>query len=96
MDVNKSRKDLLQSIIIIAIMLFVGFLPPFGMITELGMRILGIFLGCIIGWCMGHMIWPSILGLILVGLTDYSTVNEVLSVGLGYTTFWLVGFAFWL
>ena len=96
MDVNKSRKDLLQSIIIIAIMLFVGFLPPFGMITELGMRILGIFLGCIIGWCMGDMIWPSILGLILVGLTDYSTVNEMLSAGLGNTTLWLVAFSFLL
>lgn len=89
---NKSKKDLVQSIIIIAIMLLVGFLPPFGSITILGMKVLGIFLGCIIGWCMGKMIWPSLLGLLSVGLTDYSTCAGMLSEAFGNTTLWLVAF----
>lgn len=94
MENAATKKNLIQSVIIIAMMFLIGFLPPIGQITELGMRVLGIFLGCIAGWCMGHMIWPSILGLILVGLTDYSTVNGMLSAAFGNTTLWLVAFCF--
>ena len=92
LTVKKTRKDLLKTVIIIAIMLLVGFLPPFGEITKLGMQILGIFVGCVVGWCFGEMIWPSLLGLLLVGLTEYSTVGAMLAAAFGNTTLWLVAF----
>jgi len=91
-QINDAQKSTIQSVIIIAVMFLVGFLPPFGNITPLGMKILGIFLGCIIGWCMGKMIWPTLLGLLLVGLTDYSTCGEMLSAAFGNTTLWMVAF----
>ena len=81
-----SYKKWLQSAFIIGIMFIIGLFPPFGQITPLGMKILGIFLGCIAGWCMGQMIWPSILGLILAGLTDYSTVGDMFTAAFGNTT----------
>ena len=42
---NKSAKYYILSAIGIAIMLFFGYLPPFGTVTELGMKVLGIFIG---------------------------------------------------
>ena len=42
-----SYKKWIQSAFIIGIMFIIGLLPPFGQITPLGMKILGIFLGCV-------------------------------------------------
>ena len=48
-------------------MLFFGYLPPFGTVTELGMKVLGIFIGAI--WCFSTVgcFWPALLALILFG-----------------------------
>ena len=40
----------------ILIMIGVGQLPPFGEMTEYGMQMLGVFLGCIFGWLLGIVI----------------------------------------
>ena len=34
-----------------------GFLPTFGQVSPQGMKILGIFLGCIFAWCFGELVW---------------------------------------
>ena len=65
----------INSVITICLMLFFGFLPPFSTLTPLGMRILGIFLGAIYGWCTVELIWPSFLALIMLGFTEYTTVT---------------------
>mgnify|MGYP003296762918 CR=1 FL=1 len=93
MEILKNQKKLIQAIIFISIMLFFGYLPPFGAITEMGMKVLGIFLGCILAWCCGEIVWPSILGLILMGFTGYQTVAGAFSFGFGHTVVWLVVFA---
>lgn len=41
-----------------------GFLPPFGPVTELGMKVLGIFLGVLYGWIFIEIVWPSLMGII--------------------------------
>ena len=41
---KKTAKYYIFSAIGIAIMLFFGYLPPFGTVTELGMKVLGIFI----------------------------------------------------
>ena len=41
---------LIHSLICVALMVGVGFLPPIGGITPYGMDILGVFLGSIYGW----------------------------------------------
>jgi len=68
------------------LMLLVGHLPPIGCITPLGMQILGIFVGAMYGWTFSGLIWPSLLAMIMIGFTDYSTVNAVLSNGAGHQT----------
>lgn len=64
---KKSVKYYVCSAIGIAIMLLFGYLPPFGTVTELGMKVLGIFIGAI--WCFSTVgtFWPSLLALVLFG-----------------------------
>ncbi len=66
---NKSVKYYVCAIIGIAIMLFFGYLPPFGAVTELGMKVLGIFIGAIFCFSTVGCFWPSLLALVLFGVT---------------------------
>ena len=77
---------LINSIICIALMLLFRFIPPISQITPYGMEVLGIFLGSIWGWCTVGFIWPSLLGMILLGLSDYGTITAVFSEGFGNDT----------
>ena len=45
------------------------YLPPIGALTPLGMSIMGTFIGCIYGWSLINMLWPSLVGLLGLGLT---------------------------
>ena len=74
-------KYYIHFIIVLCFMFLFGFIPPVGPITELGMRILGIFIGCLWGWiATSNLIWPSIFGWIALGLTtDYLTVDGALT-----------------
>lgn len=73
----------MHSAITIALFLLVGFLPPFGEITPMGMRVLGVFLGMLYGWLTVGFAWPSLLGLFILGTTGVTTVGEALSYGFG-------------
>lgn len=77
------RKKWTQAAIIIGLMLLVGFIPPIDPITETGMQVLGIFLGCIYGWSLGEMVWPSILAMVLLGYVGENTVTAIFSAGFG-------------
>ena len=73
----------INSIIVFVLMFGVGQLPPFGQVTPLGMQILGIFVGVLYGWCTVSLIWPSLVGMVAVGATDYCTVVESFGAGFG-------------
>lgn len=49
----------------------VGFLPPFAQITDLGMRVLGVFLGVIYAWCFIALDWPSLVALCALAVIGY-------------------------
>ena len=66
---NDNVKMLIHSAIGLAFMLLFPLLPPFEPITPVGMRILGIFIGMVYLWSTLNSIWPSILGIILMGLS---------------------------
>ena len=77
---------MINSLITVAIMLIFGMLPPFAPITQLGMQVAGIFIGLIYGWTTVGLIWPSMLGMILLSLTSYGSINQVLIEGFGSST----------
>lgn len=85
-NIKKNRTYAINSIVTVAIMVFFGMLPPFEPITQLGMQVAGIFIGLIYGWTTVGLIWPSMLGMVLLGLTSYATMNQVLIEGFGSNT----------
>lgn len=45
------------------------YVPPIGALTPMGMSIMGTFIGCVYGWSLIDMVWPSLVGLLGLGLT---------------------------
>ena len=78
---KKNRKSYINIAIMFALMLGVGYLPPIAQITPLGMKVLGVFLGLIYGWCFIDLLWTSVLGIFALGLTGYTTVLGALTEG---------------
>ena len=80
----------------ISIILMFGFqyVPAIPPLTHLGMQTLGIFLGLLWAWTFVDLIWPSILGIVAVGLSGFMTIDEAFSTGFGNTTTLLVFFVF--
>lgn len=67
-------------------MVLFGFLPNIGEITDVGMAILGIYLGTIVLWALVDLVWPSFLAMILISMTGYISLPEYLSSGFGNST----------
>lgn len=63
-------------VVMFIIMIGVGSLPTFGQITDLGMKVLGVFLGTLYGWLFIDLLWPSLIGLVALGLTGFMTIGE--------------------
>lgn len=57
----------IKSIIGLAIMLFFGYLPAPAPMTQVGMIVIGQFIGLIFLWTFVDMVWPTFLGIALFG-----------------------------
>ncbi|MFZ7103938.1 MAG: SLC13 family permease [Peptococcaceae bacterium] len=91
-----STAYVINSIITLAIMIgFKYVVPAPEPLTPLGVEILGIFLGMLYGWLVvNDIIWPSIVGLVLLGLSEYTTVTNAFATGFGNKTVLLMLFFF--
>lgn len=90
---EKPKRYYVNVALILMFMLGFGFLPPFGPVTELGMKILGLFIGCIYAWTVGETVWPSVLALILLGMYGDGNVTATLSSAYGNQTLLMVVFS---
>lgn len=65
-------------IVCIALMFLGGLIPPFAPeITKAGMQILCIYVALVFLWSsVGGVIWPSILAIVALGLTEFTTVGQ--------------------
>lgn len=88
------KKTYLQYFLIIALMITIRFIPTFGEITDYGMQVLGIFIGCIVGWSLGYQYFTSISALILLSFCGENTFNSIFSGAFGHTNIIMVFFAF--
>lgn len=68
-----------------ALMFGTWFLPPIDPITPVGMQVLGIFLGLIYCWTFVGSLWPSLLGIVAMGLSDYMTIEQAVAGSFGNT-----------
>ena len=73
----------IKVLIMIIIVLGIGSLQPFGSITPLGMKALGIFIGALYGWCLLDTLWVSIFAIIAVGYTCSSVIGAL---GTGFSS----------
>ena len=70
--------------VIMLILVACGWLLPAGeVITPMGMKAIGIFAGLIYGWIFIDLIWPSLLGLVLLSFTGYGSLTDVFGEGFG-------------
>lgn len=75
-----SRKSMIHIAIGYAIMIIISHLPGFSTVTPVGMTILGIYAGTIYLWCTASIGWPSLVSMVLVGMSSYeATVPQVFS-----------------
>ena len=75
-SVSDSR-HILHIVVFFLLTFGIGFLPPFG-ITEMGMKILGVFLGMLYGWTFIGFAWPSMLCLVALGFTGYAAPGQII------------------
>lgn len=76
----------INSVVCVVLMVGFRFLPTFGQVTPYGMEVLGIFFGAIYGWCTVGFIWPSLLGMLLLGFSQYGTITDVFAEGFSNST----------
>ena len=69
--------------IIFCCFLFSKYVPPPAGLPPISMEVLGIFVGTLWGWITFGMGWPSILGLLAFGMSDYCSMNSALSTAFG-------------
>lgn len=63
----------------ILIMLIFSCFNPFGPVTATGVKVLGVFLGTMYLWTFVDTLWPSLLGVIMLGFTGFGSFNSLLS-----------------
>ena len=63
--------------------LFGRLFEPTYPLTEVGMQIMGVFLGVIWLWCFVGFLWPSLLSLVAFGLTDFAGFAQVMTMSFG-------------
>ena len=78
-----SVKNTVHIIITFALMFGFGFLPQFSLLTESGMKIIGILLGAIYGISFCGPAWPSLLAMGALVILQVAPSSSVLSTGLG-------------
>ena len=82
------RNQYIHTIIGVVLMFSGWFIPPAAPITEVGMQLVGIFAGLVYLWSTSGMLWPSILGIAAMIISDYGTMTSVLAASFGNYSVW--------
>ena len=79
---NDGIVKIVKFAIMMALMVGIGMLEPFGQITPMGMKVLGVFVGTLFGWMFLDFIVSSTVGLVFLGLSGYTTVLGAFQTGI--------------
>lgn len=89
----KDNTFYIKIVAILILMIGIGYLPAFGSITPYGMKILGIFIGCVVGWGFGYQFITSVFALILLSFQGENTIDTVMTGAFGNGSLVMVLFA---
>lgn len=87
-------KYIFNSAITLLIMFGFQYLPNIGPVSDMGMNALGIFLSLVWAWTFVDLVWPSILAIVVVGLSGFCSVADSFAAAFGNSTFLLIMFSF--
>ena len=99
---STAKRDLFPFHVIVTFALMFGFglLPTFSTVTREGMQLIGIFLGLLYGWTASSLIWPSLMGIVAIGVLGIMPLGDFLAISFGNETvififllFFFIGFA---
>ena len=79
----KNKRQIAMTVIGLLCIFGFRFLPPVLGLSELGMQILGIFIGTIILWLFVSVTWPSVVCIFALMLTPLFTYESVLQGSMG-------------
>ena len=85
---KKSRNYYINCAVSILIILAFHFAPTFSTLTRTGMDVTGIFIGVIYAFSTVDIIWPALLGIVLLGCTELYSMTEAFTAAFGNDT-WL-------
>lgn len=78
--------ELIHAVIVVLFMFAFRFIPPPEPITAYGMTVIGIFLGVIYGWSFCGLLWPSLLALVAMGISQFGNEMSVWAAAFGNST----------
>ncbi len=76
--------------IMFALIIGISMMEPFGQITPFGMKALGLFVGVLYGWIFIDLVFPSIVGFILMPVMGVMDLLTAMSTGFGNVTFLMI------
>lgn len=82
------KKQCVHSVIGLVIMFCGWFIPPVAPVTEVGMQLAGIFCGLVYLWSTVGMLWPSLLGIVAMLISDYADTNTILAAAFAHFGVW--------
>lgn len=85
-------KTLINICVMLAIIFGFRLIPPADGLTADGLAVVGIFLGVLYGWLFIDMVWPSLIGLVILGATLPEPMDKVLGSAFGNNTVLLLLF----
>lgn len=83
---KKKRSNYINFAIVFGVMVMSHFIPAPAPLTPLGVQIIGLFIGLIYGWAKCGILWPSLLGILMLGFTDFG-VSPQNSLGMALTNY---------
>ncbi len=81
---KRSKAYFINAIIGVVLMFGIGFLPPIEPITEMGMKVLGVFIGMIYLFSACDVGWSAVLSICALSIVGYSTLNAAAAGALGH------------
>ena len=75
-----------HSAVVLAFLFLFRLVPPIEPLTPVSMQVIGVFVGVIYGWVNVGLAWPSLLGVVALGCTDYMPMSMVLQAAFGTQT----------
>jgi len=93
-SIKIEKGKLMKTIFSFAVMLVFVLLPPIAPITEIGMDVLGVFIGTVLLLSLVDTVWPSLLCIPLFALTGVMSLNDAIigSIGSWVTMFVIMSF----